>query len=119
MKLTIPLPPRTKKNSMQKTKSGKLIPSDAYLQYKEDCKYFIKRLPEPINYPVNVKAIYYMDTKRVVDLNNLHSALMDLLVDFGVLEDDNSRIVVSTDGSRVLLDRENPRTEIIITEVEG
>ena len=68
-----------------------------------------------IDYPVNVKAIYYMPTRRVVDITNLHSALHDVLVKAGVLQDDNSRIVVSTDGSRVRYDKDNPRTEVEIT----
>ena len=59
-----------------------------------------------------------MDTKRKVDLNNLLEALTDVLVKHKVLEDDNSTIVVSHDGSRVLYDKENPRTEVEITEIE-
>jgi len=114
---TIPIAPRTKKNHGQITKSGALIPSAAFLQYKKDCKHFIKRLDYPIDYPVNVKAIYYKDTHRKSDLINYHSALHDLLVDYGVLADDNDEIVVSTDGSRVFVDSKNPRTEITISEV--
>jgi Holliday junction resolvase RusA-like endonuclease len=48
---------------------------------------------------------------------NLMEATLDILVDAGVLADDNSRIVVSHDGSRVMLDRENPRAEITITRM--
>jgi len=39
----------------------------------------------------------------------------------GVLADDSSlspRIVAGTDGSRVLVDRGHPRTEVEITELE-
>ena len=42
---------------------------------------------------------------------------MDILVDAGILEDDNSNIVAGHDGSRVLYDKENPRTEILITRI--
>jgi Holliday junction resolvase RusA-like endonuclease len=56
-----------------------------------------------------------MPTQRRVDLVNLIEALQDVLVKAGVLADDNSSIVVSTDGSRVALDRRNPRTEVEIT----
>ena len=35
-----------------------------------------------------------------------------------VLEDDNSKIVAAHDGSRVELDREKPRVEIEIEEME-
>lgn len=49
-----------------------------------------------------------------VDITNLHSALHDILVKVGVLEDDNYKIVASTDGSRVFVDEGNPRTEVEI-----
>ena len=35
-----------------------------------------------------------------------------------VLEDDNSKIVAAHDGSRVEIDRRNPRVEIKIEEME-
>lgn len=68
-----------------------------------------------IDYPVNVKAVYYMDTHRKVDKTNLEGALMDVLVDAGVLADDNCKIAAMTDGSRVSYDKEHPRTEVTIT----
>ena len=68
-----------------------------------------------IDRTVNVKATFYMSTHRIVDLVNLHEALLDVLVKHRVLDDDNSRIVVSMDGSRVDYDKENPRTEVEIT----
>lgn len=61
-----------------------------------------------------------MPTARRVDITNLLGALHDVLVRAGVLADDSSlseRIVVGVDGSRVFVDRENPRTEVEITEV--
>ena len=73
---------------------------------------------EPIDYPVNVKAIFYMPTKRRVDLVNLEQALLDVLVKYGVLADDNSQIVVSMDGSYVDYDKEKSRTEVYIYEKE-
>ena len=57
-----------------------------------------------------------MDSLRRVDLANLLEATCDILTHYGVLKDDNSRIVASHDGSRVLLDREHPRAEIYIEE---
>lgn len=71
-----------------------------------------------INTPINMKVLYYMPTRHRVDLVNLLEATCDILVKAGVLEDDNCRIVVSHDGSRVLYDKENPRAEIYIEEVE-
>ena len=57
-----------------------------------------------------------MPTHRRVDQVNLLEATLDILVEYGVLADDNSNIVVSHDGSRVLYDKNNPRTEITITD---
>ena len=65
---------------------------------------------------MNIRALYFMPARRKVDITNLESALMDVLVKYGVIADDNCRIVVSTDGSRVMYDKENPRTEVTITK---
>lgn len=120
MKFTIYLPPITKKNSQQIIYTNgrpMIIQSKQYRQYEKDCGIFVPRR-EPIDYPVNVKALYYMATRRKVDLNNLHNALHDVLVKYQVVTDDNSRIIASTDGSRVRYDKGNPRTEIYITEAQ-
>ena len=118
MHITIPLPPVTKKNSQRIVNVGKyhkVLPSKAYVEYEKECGWYLPR-GEMIDYPVEVKCLFYMPTKRRVDLTNLLEAIDDVLVKYGVLEDDNFRIIVSHDGSRVLYDHENPRTEI---EIEG
>ena len=124
---TIPLPPVTKKNSGQIIFTGqkcpvckrgrlaRLLPSKKYREYEEAALWCLQR-KEPITTPVNVKCLFYMPTLSRVDLVNLLEAACDVLVTAGVLSDDNSGIVVSHDGSRVLLDRDRPRTEIYITE---
>jgi len=121
MKFTIPLIPRTKKNSMQVSfRGGKpnVRQSKSYLQYEQDClKLITGQYRLHIDKPVNVKAIYYMPTRRRVDLINLHGALHDVLVKAGVLADDNCKIIVSTDGSRVKYDKESPRTVVEITKI--
>lgn len=119
LKITIPIAPRTKKNSMQIiTVKGRpmLIPSKLYKQYEKDCKPFMPNPKPNICSPVNVKCTYYMPTKRRVDLTNLLEATDDMLVHYGVLEDDNRNIVTSHDGSMILYDKSSPRTEIEITE---
>ena len=68
---------------------------------------------------VNVKALFYMKTKRKVDLTNLLEALDDVLVKGGMLVDDNCTIIKSHDGSRVLYDKENPRIEVEIERREN
>lgn len=123
MRFVIPIAPVTKKNHQQirRTKDGRcfIAQSEQYRQYAKDCRQVITgAYRKKINVPVNVKALYYMPTRRRVDIVNLHSALHDVLVEVGVLEDDNSQIVVSTDGSRVFYDKHNPRTEVEIERRE-
>lgn len=65
-----------------------------------------------------MRCLYYMPDHRRVDLTNLLEATDDILVKAGVLDDDRATIVAAHDGSRVLLDRKNPRVEIEITEME-
>jgi Holliday junction resolvase RusA-like endonuclease len=59
-----------------------------------------------------------MPTKRRVDLVNLQESTLDVLVAYGIIADDNSNIVASMDGSKVLYSKENPRTEVEITPIE-
>lgn len=113
---TIELAPITKKNSNQifYNKGRRIVaPSKQYRAYETAATPFCPY--ELIDYPVNIEAHYYMPTRRRVDITNLESALMDILVHAGTLLDDNCAIVVSTDGSRVHYDKEHPRTEVIIT----
>ena len=122
-KFIIPLPPVTKKNSScvyYNKSTGKpfICPSDRYRQYEKDFILLCPKIPI-IDYPINLKSIYYMPTKRKVDLINLHSALHDCLVKSNVLLDDNCNIIVSTDGSRVFYDKTNPRTEIYIEKISN
>jgi len=122
MKLTIYGDPRTKKNSARILKSrsgGRFVaPSKAYVDYETDCLRQIKKPRSPISARVNMRCVYYMATRRKVDLANLIEATCDILVKAKVLADDNSQIVAAHDGSRVDYDKKNPRAEIWIEEME-
>lgn len=121
IKLEVLGKPITKKNSQQivTNKVGRpfVIPSKQFKQYQKLFLSQVKYKGEPINKPVNVKCVYFMPTRHKVDITNLLNATHDLLVDAKIIEDDNSKIVVSVDGSRVLYDKDNPRVEIEIEEV--
>lgn len=116
IKFTIPIAPVSKKNHQQIIyHSGRpmVIPSKQYLQYEKDAMWFLPNV-DTIEEKVNVKAVFYMPTKRRVDLTNLLQALLDVLVKYGILADDNSKVVFSVDGSYVDYDKKNPRTEVEI-----
>lgn len=116
---TIPLQPITKKNSSIPitTKTGKkiIIPSAAFQKYQRRCKEHVP-VGLMIDCPVNIEAKYYIGKDSRVDISNLHSALHDILVHYKTIKDDDRTIVAGTDGSRVYVDHEYPRTEVIISE---
>jgi Holliday junction resolvase RusA-like endonuclease len=119
IKFTIPLAPISKKNSQRIFRPNGMnrpiiVPSAQYKQYESDAAHFIPR-GVYIKTPVNVKCLFYMPTRRKVDLTNLLEAIDDIMVKTGLLADDNYTVIESHDGSRVLYDKTNPRTEIIIT----
>nr|DAX99472.1 MAG TPA: Endodeoxyribonuclease RusA [Caudoviricetes sp.] len=115
--------PATKKNSMdifRNSRTGKpfLTQSKRYKDYARDCAIQITgKHKQGIDYPINLKCVYYRQTKHRVDLTNLLAATCDILTDCGVIADDNYKVVRSHDGSRVLFDKDNPRVEIEIEEI--
>ena len=119
MKITILIPPRTKKNSQQIIYiKGRpmIIQSKLYRDYERACSEYIPKV-NTINCKCSVKCLFYMPTKRRVDLTNLLEAIDDILVKYKVLEDDNYNIIDNHDGSRVYYDKEHPRTEIEIIKI--
>ena len=125
IQFTIDIPPRSKKNSQQiltNRKTGRpfIMPSAAYKAYQKAAMMLIPaEARKGIDYPVNVKGVFYMQTRRACDLTNMLEALDDVLVDAGVLMDDNCNIIAGHDGSRVFYDKEHPRAEVTITTIEG
>lgn len=119
MHITIPGNPITKKNSQRMIRHGNRwmpIPSRRFRDYEKNCGQYITERPM-IDYPVNVKCVYFMETHRIVDLTNLLSATCDILTTWQVIADDNCKIVYSHDGSYVDYDKDNPRAEITITPI--
>lgn len=118
----IPLNPKTKKNNQKiiknpRTKALMIVQSDSYKKYEKDAGWFLRKPSEPISQPVNIKCVFYRDSARRCDLTNLLEAIDDILIKYGVIADDTFTIIRSHDGSRVYIDREHPRTEIVIEDI--
>ena len=121
----IPLNPKTKKNNQKiiknrKTGSLMVVQNDAYKQYEKEAAWFLTRKPsEPISQPVQVKCTFYRKNAIRCDLTNLLEAIDDILVKYGILADDNFKVIYSHDGSRVFIDKDKPRTEIVIEDIRS
>lgn len=125
MKFTIPVKPRTKKNSQSfvTLKNGRtiLLPSKPYKEFESlSVKYIEYELGniETIDYPINLKAWFFKDKNYKSDLVGYLQALQDTLVKAKILQDDNTKIVFSTDGSRIFHDKNYPRIEVEITRAD-
>jgi Holliday junction resolvase RusA-like endonuclease len=96
-----------------------ILSSKAYREYEKESLRILKQYQcEVITYPVEVKALFFMDTKRKVDLINLEESIADILERAGIIENDN--LILSWDGSRIAgVDKNNPRVEIEIKRLEG
>lgn len=116
-KFSIPLIPVTKKNSQRIViRNGKpsILPSEKYKEYEGAALWFIPKRRTPIDFPVNIKCVFYMPNHRPCDLTNHLESIDDVMVKAGLLKDDNYKILASHDGSRVLVDKDKPRTEVEI-----
>lgn len=114
----IPLQPISKKNSQQifiNSRTGKpfIAPSKKYKEYEQAAQWFMPRNIY-IDKPCNVRCLFFMKNRQKCDLTNMLEAIDDVMVRAGLLADDNHTIVQSHDGSRIMHDKLNPRTEVYI-----
>ena len=119
IKITIPIQPRTKKNSQRIVivrNRPMILPSKLYKDYEKECGLYLPKI-DTIKDRVEITCLYFMQTRRKVDLTNLLEATDDMLVHHKIIEDDNYNVIASHDGSRVFYDKENPRTEITIRKI--
>lgn len=86
-------------------------------QFKMRRKYD-RTLKGKIDYPINLQCRFFMQSNGRVDLSALYEGIQDVLVEVGLLDDDNWRIVASHDGSGVQKDADRPRIEVTITTKE-
>jgi Holliday junction resolvase RusA-like endonuclease len=124
MRLTILGRPVTKKNSQRLVRAGgrpMVLQSRQYLAWEgpavaqlqaehQSAKRWGNGLaPGLESMPRSLRALVYRD-RNVGDLGNYLAAICDVLERAGVVE--NDRLIQSFDGSRLLIDRKNPRVEI-------
>lgn len=119
MQITIPVNPRSKKNSQEivfnkKTGHRMVIQNKRYTEFEKQCKEHMPKVETPINYAINLQCKFYVCDARKRDIANYLEAIQDILVKYKILEDDNYTIVSSLNGCSMEIDRENPRIEITI-----
>lgn len=121
-------PPRTKKTSNRlvrvrgrhvvlPSKANETWARAAVLQLRAACARLLPLSmtpPTPIGVPVNCRAVFYRDANRG-DLIGYMQALADALEDAFVLA--NDRLIVSWNGTQMLVDRARPRVVVTLEPV--
>ncbi len=112
----------SKKNSVVMfVRNGKLfkMPSNQYRAWHEgaswELKKYKRKFPKPIG-KADMQISFFLPDARRTDLTNKAESIMDLLVDNGILEDDNCSIVPKLTLLYNGIDRDNPRAEINIKQ---
>jgi Holliday junction resolvase RusA-like endonuclease len=119
----------TKKNSVNLVDIGKQcpccrrkarsipLPSKAFKAYEKLVRAQLATYPYQHKGPVEISCLYWLQTARMPDLNNLLAATADILQAARIIEDDKD--IVSWDGSRIMgKDVKSPRVEITIIELK-
>ena len=108
----------SKKNSQRIIRRGKfpsIRPSKAYDKYAKEVLPQLKGLRYTGKYPLEMRYYLYRRTLGKFDYNNLSQGIQDLLVQAGVIDDDNMCCLIP-----VVLGwekcRDNPRVELELVE---
>ncbi len=109
----------SKKNSKQWIIRGGrrlLVPSANYAAWHEENIWYLKEyhLSHPIDSRCSVEIKIYFPDNIKADLSNKAESIMDLLVDGGILLDDNHKICPDLHLISMGVDKDNPRAEITI-----
>jgi Holliday junction resolvase RusA-like endonuclease len=87
-----------------------VLSSKAYREWHKVASLLLPKTP--ISNIIELTIVFYFPDARKTDLSNKAESIMDLLVDNGVIEDDNwsvvPRLVLIAGG----ISRDNPRAEI-------
>ena len=113
MKLTLPWPPTT--NNLHTVANGRKILSEAGRQYKAEAFYALRNQDVRYIPEGDLEVTYWIYMPRLTDWDNRVKAVQDALK--GVAWKDDSQIAVA--HVYRLRDRDNPRVEVEIQEVEG
>lgn len=121
MEITIPGQTPSQKNNKQiiPSRPPRLVDNPIVKKWRnETAKYLAETYKEDLK-EKQVIAIYtfYLKDRVRRDIDNMISSCNDALVQAGILSDDNWK-VLRIGGAEAVLDKENPRAEIVLVEDE-
>lgn len=122
MKFTLKGDVSSKKNNRQHVfAKGRLmvIPGRVHRRWHDDAVMQMKALKlKPVIGRVRLHCDFYPSTKRRADCSNKFESVADLLVDMGIIADDNWFVVSEQSSRMVEKDALNPRCEVTLEPLE-
>lgn len=118
-RIVLPFETPSKKNSRVNTRSGRSFPGARYRRWHSDAAAFVaaQARGKRVDGPCEISLVFVHGDLRRRDGDNGVSSVFDLLVDCGVLADDDwKRVRAFSVANRY--ERGNPRCEIEIREIE-
>ena len=117
----IPLETPSKKNSrVTSRRTGRSFPSKLYTEWHKQASAILasQARPEaPISERVYIYGSFVRKDRRRRDNNNSGASIMDLLVDVGILADDNDEIVVRETWEKLGVEKDRPMCRISIKKL--
>lgn len=123
LKITIPGQTPSKKNSRILLPRGKKImsfPNQIYKKWHAAAMFDLrhKNIPELKLTSIKISAVFFQHNLTDRDLSNQFESIADLLVDYGVIKDDNCFILTEIAIKLGGLDKDNPRCEVVIENTD-
>lgn len=115
---TLPGAPRTKKTSNRLVWAGKrqiILPSKAWATWCRNVRRALGPCFTLPDRPYNCQALVYRDALRG-DAVGYYQGIADVLESLKVVS--NDKWILTWDGSELLVDRANPRVELILTPID-
>lgn len=124
VKFFLPFETPSKKNSrVTDSRTGRTFPSKLYREWHSVALAALvaqKRPLEPISGRVRISGRFVRKDRRRRDLNNSGASILDLLVDAGILADDNDEVVAVEEWLKVGVCKARPSCTVTITDnLEG
>lgn len=109
--------PPSKKNSKQLIFRGGrryLVPSESHQVWHEENMYLLKKVKAKFQTVSYMEAIFFPKDKRIHDSTNVQESINDILVDAGIIKDDNWFVLGDIRLKFGGICGEDPRVEVTI-----
>ena len=115
--ISLPIPPTTNKLYAHTGKNR--FATQAYKNWQIEAGYILNGYNKRYTKPVKLTLVVFFKARHLSDVANREKAILDLLVKHKILIDDNWKYVQGNNQILGGFDRDKPRVEVYIEEIEN